>query len=157
LRDKINELETNNKNKNIRHLYRGINEFKIGYQPIINIIKDESDNLLADSQGVLKRWKNFFNQVLYVHGDHDVRQMDIQTTEPLMLEPSLVEMQIAIGKFKSYKSPGTDHPLIEMIKAGSETCVVRYTKLFVLYGLRRNCHSSGRNLLLYQFIKRGKD
>jgi hypothetical protein len=26
--------------------------------------------------------------------------------------------------------------------------------LFVLYGIRRNCHSSGRNLLLYQFIKR---
>jgi hypothetical protein len=28
LKDKINELETNNKNKYIRDLYRGINEFK---------------------------------------------------------------------------------------------------------------------------------
>jgi hypothetical protein len=28
LKDKINELETNNKNKNIRDLYRGINEFR---------------------------------------------------------------------------------------------------------------------------------
>jgi len=27
------------------------------------------------------------------------------------------------------------------------------TNLFVLYGIRRNCHSSGRNVLLYQFIK----
>jgi hypothetical protein len=27
LKDKINELETNNKNKNIRDMYRGINEF----------------------------------------------------------------------------------------------------------------------------------
>jgi hypothetical protein len=27
LKGKINELETNNKNKNIRDLYRGINEF----------------------------------------------------------------------------------------------------------------------------------
>jgi hypothetical protein len=32
--------------------------------------------------------------------------------------------------------------------------VLRYTNLFVLYGIQRNCHSSGRNLLLYQFIKR---
>jgi hypothetical protein len=39
LKGKINELETNNKNKNIRDLYRGINEFKKGYQPRINIIK----------------------------------------------------------------------------------------------------------------------
>jgi hypothetical protein len=32
--------------------------------------------------------------------------------------------------------------------------MVRYTILFILYGIRRNCHSSERNLLLYQFIKR---
>jgi hypothetical protein len=33
LKDKINELATNSKNKNIRGLYRGINGFKRGYQP----------------------------------------------------------------------------------------------------------------------------
>jgi len=36
---KINELETNSKNKNIRDLYRGINEYKKGYQPRTNLIK----------------------------------------------------------------------------------------------------------------------
>jgi hypothetical protein len=36
LKDKINELATNNKNKNIRDLYRGINGFKRGYQPKTN-------------------------------------------------------------------------------------------------------------------------
>jgi hypothetical protein len=59
-------LETNNKNKNIRDLYRGINEFKKGYQPRIDIIKDENGNLIAYPQNVLNRWKNFFNQVLNV-------------------------------------------------------------------------------------------
>jgi protein subunit release factor B len=57
LKDKINELETNNK-KNIRDLYRVINEFKKGYQPRINIIKDKNGNLHADPQSVLSRWKN---------------------------------------------------------------------------------------------------
>jgi hypothetical protein len=33
LKDKINELESNSKNKNIIDMYRGINEFKKGYQP----------------------------------------------------------------------------------------------------------------------------
>jgi hypothetical protein len=33
LKDKINELVTNSKNKHIRDLLRGINEFKRGYQP----------------------------------------------------------------------------------------------------------------------------
>jgi Fe-S cluster assembly ATPase SufC len=32
LKDKVNELATNSKNKNLRDLYRGINEFKRGYQ-----------------------------------------------------------------------------------------------------------------------------
>jgi hypothetical protein len=73
LKGKINELETNNKNKNIRDLYRGINKFKKGYQPRINIIKDENGDLLADPQNILNRWKNFFNQVLNVHVVHDVK------------------------------------------------------------------------------------
>jgi hypothetical protein len=36
LKDKVNELATNSKNKSIRDLYRGINEFKKGYQPGMN-------------------------------------------------------------------------------------------------------------------------
>jgi hypothetical protein len=140
--------------KKIRYLYRGINEFKKGYQPRINIIKDENGNLLADLQNILHRRKNFFNQMLNVHGVHDVRRMDIHTAEPLVPEPSLVEVETAIGKLKSYKSPGTDHISAELIKAGGEILFIRYTNLFVLYGIRRNCHSSGRNLLFYQFIKR---
>jgi hypothetical protein len=97
------------------------NEFKKGYQPRINIIKDENGNLLADPQSVLNRWKNFFNQVLNVHRVHDVRQMDIHTAKPLVPEPSLVKVEIAIGKLKRYKSPSTDQLLAKLIKAGGET------------------------------------
>jgi hypothetical protein len=72
LKDEINELETNIKNKNIRYLYGGINEFKKGYQSRI-IIKNENGNLLADPHSVLNSWKRFFNQVLNMHGVHDVK------------------------------------------------------------------------------------
>jgi hypothetical protein len=129
LKSKINEFASNNKNKNMRDLYRGINEFKKGYQPRINIIKDENGNLLADLQSVLNRWKNFFNQVLNIHGVHDVRQMDMHTAEPLVPEPSLVEVEIAIEKLKSYKSPGTDQIPAELIKAGGETLYSEIHKL----------------------------
>ena len=30
---KVNELDTNSKHRNISNLYRGINDFKKGYQP----------------------------------------------------------------------------------------------------------------------------
>jgi hypothetical protein len=128
LKGKINERETNNK-KNFRDLYRRINEFKKRYQPRISIKKNENGNLLADPQSVLNRWISFFNQVLNVHGVHDVRQMDIHTAEPLVPESSLVEVEIAIGMLKSYKSPDTDQISAEFIKAGGETLCSEIHKL----------------------------
>jgi hypothetical protein len=50
LKDKINVIELNRKNKNIRDLYRGITEFKKGCQPKNNLQKDERGDLLADPQ-----------------------------------------------------------------------------------------------------------
>jgi hypothetical protein len=50
LKDNINELESNNKNKNIRDLYRGVYEFKKGYQHRTNLVKDVKGDLLADPQ-----------------------------------------------------------------------------------------------------------
>jgi hypothetical protein len=60
LKDKINLLVTNSKNKNIRDLYRGIHEFKMGYHPRSNLVEDENSDLLADSN-ILNRWKKYFN------------------------------------------------------------------------------------------------
>jgi hypothetical protein len=61
---------------------------------------------------------------------------------------------IAVGKLKCYKSPGTVQIPAELMKVGMKHYVLRYTDLFVVFGIRRNCHSSGKNLLLYQFITR---
>jgi hypothetical protein len=47
LKDKINELDTDSKNKNIRDIYRGINEFKKGYKPRTKLVKDTWGDLLA--------------------------------------------------------------------------------------------------------------
>jgi hypothetical protein len=114
---------------NIRDLYGDINEFKKVYQPRINIMKDENGNISADPQNVLNRWKNFFNQVINVHRVHDFRQIDIHMAEPLVPEPSLVEVEIAIGKLKSYKSLGTDQIPAELIEAGGETLCSEIHKL----------------------------
>jgi hypothetical protein len=53
LKTKISELETNSKNKNIRELYGEISDFKKGYQPRTNILKDEKGDLDADCHSIL--------------------------------------------------------------------------------------------------------
>jgi hypothetical protein len=69
---KIEELDTNSKTNNIRDLYKGINDFKKGYQPRTNIVKDEKGDLVADSHSITARW-DCFSQILNVLGVSDVR------------------------------------------------------------------------------------
>ena len=78
LRAKIEELETNSKNNSIRDLYRGINDMKKGYQPKTKIVKDEKGELVAESHSIMARWRNYFSQILNVHGVSNVRQAEIQ-------------------------------------------------------------------------------
>jgi hypothetical protein len=84
LKDKINELKPNSKNKNIIDLYRGINEFKKGYQPRTNLVKDKRGNLV-DPQKIFSRCKNYFCQLLNVQGG--VSHTEIHTAEPFVTEP----------------------------------------------------------------------
>jgi hypothetical protein len=100
MKAKINELETNCKNKNIRELYRGINDFKKGNQSRTNMVKDERGNLVADCHSILVRWRTYFSQPLNVHGNNDVRQTEIHTVEPLVPVSSVFEVEMAIEKLK---------------------------------------------------------
>jgi len=53
LKAKTDKLETNSKIKNIRDLYRGINDFKKGYQPRTNMVQDEKGDLVTDAHCIL--------------------------------------------------------------------------------------------------------
>jgi hypothetical protein len=120
LKDKPNEHATNSKNKNIRDLYRVINEFKRGYQPTNNLEKDDDGDLLADSHNILNTWKNYFPQCLNVRNVSDVRQIEIHTAESLVPGPSRLEVEIAIAKFKKFRSPGSDQIFAELIQGGGQ-------------------------------------
>ena len=64
-------------NKMIRDLYRGINDFKKGYQSRTNIVKNEKGVLVADSNTIMTRWRKLFSQQMNVQGVNDVRQSEI--------------------------------------------------------------------------------
>jgi hypothetical protein len=74
----------------------------------------------ADHHSIFNRWKNYFCQLLNVHGVKDVGQTKMHTAEPLVPEPSSSEDEIAIEKLKGYKSPGTDKIPAELIQAGGD-------------------------------------
>jgi hypothetical protein len=56
----------------------------------------------------------------------DVRQAEIHTVEPLVPEPSALEVELATENLKSHISPGIDQIPAELIKAGGRIirCVI---------------------------------
>jgi hypothetical protein len=104
-------------------LYRVISDFKKGYQPRTNIVKDEKGDLVADSHNILDKWRNYFSELLNVHKDIDVRQAEIHAAEPLVPEASAFEIELPTEKLRRYKLPGTVEISAELFKArGSKIC-----------------------------------
>jgi hypothetical protein len=79
----------------------------------------------------MARWRNHFSQILNIHGVSEVRQAEIHTAKPLMPEPNALEVELAIEKLKSNKSPGIDQIPAELIKAGGRTIRGAIHKLIV--------------------------
>jgi hypothetical protein len=123
--------------QDIRYLYRVINEFKRGYQPRNNLMKDENGDLLADSHNVLNRWKNYFSQLLNVHNVSDVRQIEVHTAEPLVPSHSRLEVEIAITKLKRYKSPGSIKFLQNWFRQEAKCYCLQSTNSLILFGIRK--------------------
>jgi hypothetical protein len=68
LKDRINKLQSNSNNKNITDPHRSTNEFKKSYKLRTNLVKDKRNDLFMKSLNILNRWKNYFCQLLNVHG-----------------------------------------------------------------------------------------
>ena len=77
--------------------------------------------MVPDSHSILARWRNYFSQLLNVHGVNDVRETETHTAEPLVPEPSAFGAELATEKLKSHKSPGIDQIPTELIKGGGRT------------------------------------
>ena len=112
-------------------MYTGFIEFKKCYQPRTNIVKDQKGELVTGCHSIVARWRYNFSQLFNVHGVNDVRQTEIHTAEPLIPEPSASEVELAIEKLKSHKSPGVDQIPSELIKSGSKTIRCEIHKLII--------------------------
>ncbi|KAJ4438181.1 hypothetical protein ANN_14120, partial [Periplaneta americana] len=157
LKEKLNEVETNSKNKNIRDLYKGIKEFKNGYQPRVNVIKNENGDLLADSPSILNRWKNYFALLLNVHrpSRNDQDEIEIQTAEPFIPEPTLSEVEIAIENLKKYKSPGIDQIPAELIQEGGSALYSEIYKLVLAIWEKQIVPEQWKESIIVPIFKKG--
>ena len=112
-------------------MYRGIGEFKKGYQPRTNTVKDEKCDLVTDSHNILAKWRKHLSKLINTNVVNDVRQTKIHTAEPLVPEPSTFEIELATEKPRSHKSPGIHQIPAELIKTGGRTIHYENHKLII--------------------------
>ena len=70
----------------------------------IDILRDENGDIVADPKSILNRWAKYFSQLLKVHEGQDIEEDEVQIAEILVPEPDILEVEIAIEKFKMYKA-----------------------------------------------------
>ena len=138
-------------------MYRGITDFKKGYQPRTNIVKDDMGDLVADSHSVLAMWRNHLSQLLNIHGVNDISQTEIHTAEPLVPEPYDFEVELAIEKLKSHKSPGIDPIPAELIKAGGRTICYEIHKLVIYIWNKEELPEECKELVIILIKNKGNE
>jgi hypothetical protein len=72
---------------------------------------------------------NNFSELLNVQRVSDIRQIEIHTAEPLVLDSSPFKVETAIAILNRYKSPGRDQIPAELIQAGGEILCSKIHKL----------------------------
>jgi len=69
-------------------------------------LRDEIGDLFTDCHSILAKVEKLFLSAIELYGFNDVRQTQIHAAEPLVLEPSAFEFQMATENLKTHISPG---------------------------------------------------
>ena len=85
----------------------------------------------------------------------DVGQAEIHTAEPLVPEPSASEVELAIDKLKSHKSPGIDQILAELIKAGGRIISLEIHKLIISIWKKEKLPKEWKESIIVPIHKKG--
>ena len=79
----------------------------------------------------------------------------VHIAEPLVPEPSASEVELAINKLKSHKSPGIDQIPAELIKAGGRTICLEIRKLIISIWKKEKLPKGWKELIIVPIHKKG--
>jgi len=85
----------------------------------------------------------------------DVGQAEIHTAEPLVPEPTASEVELAIDKLKSHKSPGIDQIQAEVIKARGRKIYLAIHKLIISIWKKEKLSEEWKESIIVPIYKKG--
>jgi len=84
-------------------------------------------------------------------------KVEIHTAEPLVPEPSAFEVELAIEKLKSHRSPGINQIPAELIKAGGSTICGEIHKLIISIWNKEELPEEWKESIIVLIYKQGDE
>ncbi|KAI5098774.1 hypothetical protein C0J45_10913 [Silurus meridionalis] len=96
----------------------------------VRAIKDEDGSMLTSEESVLRRWREYFEQLMNEENERERRVDDVEMVKQEVDRISKEEVRAAIKRMKSGKSVGPDDIPVEAWRCLGEMEVKFLTKLF---------------------------
>lgn len=121
--NKIIEIEDKYKRQDIRNFYRDIKDVRKSFQSHPVHYKDKEGNLIGEEEDIIKRWEQYFKELLNDGTDttNPIQyQATVENEDSGISEPTKEEIDTIIDCLKNNKSPGQSGITGENIKYGGE-------------------------------------
>eukprot|EP00794_Sanderia_malayensis_P019306 gene19306-21230_t len=124
------EIEQNSKQSASRDLHKAVKNTTKRFNPRLDVVKDDSNNILTDSTDVLNRWKEYCEKLYENQNCASEHPMVIKPTtlEPL---PLVAEVEKALKSLKNNESPEYDEIPAERLKISGESAIKLMHKLCI--------------------------
>ncbi|KAI5624348.1 gastrula zinc finger protein XlCGF28.1-like [Silurus asotus] len=96
----------------------------------VRAVKDGEGNVLTSEESVLRRWREYFEQLMNEENQRERRLDDVELVKQEVDRISKEEVRAAIKRMKSGKSVGPDDILVEAWRCLGEMAVNFLTRLF---------------------------
>ena len=86
----------------------------------VRVIKDENDNVMVNSEAVLKRWKEYFEKLMNEENNREPRTEEAEVVNEEINCVSREEVKNALRRMKKGKAVGPDELPVEVWKCMGE-------------------------------------
>jgi hypothetical protein len=96
----------------------------------VKMIKDASGNVLTSKESSLKRWKEYYENLMNIENPRETRQVEVEVSHQDVESVSNEEVRNAMRKMKKGKAVGPDQIPVEAWRCMGEMAVGWFTKIF---------------------------
>jgi hypothetical protein len=124
--NRIETIEENIKDKQIRNAYKEVGSLKASFHPHTDLCSGTNNEILSTEEEIKTRWKTYFQDLLTTSVTADqgnpleATYLNQADTEEEMEEdaPGILDIKMAIQSMNYNKSPGIDNIPAELYKKG---------------------------------------